>query len=89
MTMAPNPVTELQNFRLKYLSQFSSAVLIGGLDYECSDAFNYEKNTSTLPYEYGLPTEREINRWCEQQAEHPSFRLSNATLLPQHTPELF
>ena len=82
MARTPDAFLALQLIQLKYVSQFSNAVLHGGLEYECRDAFNYEKNTATMPYQFGIPTERELNRWCQKQAEHPSFQLSNAVLFP-------
>lgn len=66
--------------RLSYLSQFSSAVLIGGLDHPSRDSFDYERNTRSLCYGYELTTEKDRLKWCAAQANHPSFALSTATL---------
>ena len=71
--------------RLRYLSQLSNAVLVGGLDHESRDSFDYEKNTATMAYQFGNPTERELNRWCSRQLDHPSFELSNAVLNSSQT----
>ena len=71
--------------RLRYLSQLSNAVLVGGLDHESRDSFDYEKNTATMPYQFGNPSERELRYWCERQTEHPSFQLSNAVLNSSQT----
>ncbi|ENV00410.1 hypothetical protein [Acinetobacter variabilis] len=83
MARVPDAFLQLQRVQLQHLSQFSTAVLFGGLDHDCKDAFNYEKNTATMPYQFGVPTQRELNRWCESQSKHPSFALSNAVLISQ------
>lgn len=71
--------------RLRYLSQLSNAVLVGGLDHEIRDSFDYEKNTATMVYQFGNPSERELRHWRERQHEYPSFQLSSAVLNSSQT----
>lgn len=69
---------------LHYVSQVSNAVLVGGMDHPSRDSFNYEQNTSRITYQFDIPSPREVQRWCEAQANHPSFELSTAVLTFNH-----
>ena len=78
--MTINFISDSSLQRLQYVSQFSNAVLVCGLDHGYDEAFDYATNTLSIQCKTSDRTPSELKKWRNSQFFHPSFELSTAVV---------